>query len=103
MLHLHFLEMPYLDQFHDFPAPVINYSVKSSGIPISAVRQRYAQTIAGGIDEVDFNQLSVDQMRSQWTSARQQAGRKYIITPGCSVPDSATAEALSSVRASIAT
>lgn len=103
MLHLHFLEMPYLDQFHDFPAPVINYSVKTSGIPISAVRQRYAQTIAGGIDEVDFNQLSVDQIRSQWTSARQQAGSKYIITPGCSVPDSATAEALSRVRASIAT
>jgi hypothetical protein len=93
--------MPYLDQFQDFPAPVINYSVKTSGIPVSAVRQRYAQTIAGGIDEINFNQLSVEEIRSQWMSARQQAGSKYIITPGCSVPDSATAEALSRVRSSI--
>jgi uroporphyrinogen decarboxylase len=93
-LHLHFLERPFLDQFKDFNAPVIQYSEKVSGIPISEVRQQYPQTIAGGVDEIDFDKLTVDQIRKQWLSAREQAGSKYIITPGCSVPDGSTSAEL---------
>jgi uroporphyrinogen decarboxylase len=89
-LHLHYLERPFLDQFKDFPAPVIQYSVKTSGIPISDVRQRYSQTIAGGVDEVDFDKLTTEEIRRQWTAARAQAGSKYIIAPGCSVPNDST-------------
>jgi uroporphyrinogen decarboxylase len=90
ILHLHTLERPYLEQFHDFAAPVINYSVKTSGIPIAAVRKMYAQPIAGGVDEVDFDRLTTEEIRKQWMLAREQAGSKYIITPGCSVPDAST-------------
>jgi len=90
ILHLHTLERPYLSQFHDFGAPVINYSVKTSGIPIAEVRQSYSQAIAGGIDEIDFQHLSTPEIVEQWTSARLQAGSKYLITPGCSVPDAST-------------
>ena len=84
-LHLHFLDRPYLDQFKDFHAPVINYSVKTSGISIGDVRKEYSQVIAGGVDEVGFDQLTTEVIRKQWNSAREQAGNKYIITPGCSV------------------
>jgi uroporphyrinogen-III decarboxylase len=90
LLHLHTLEKPYLDQFKDFQAPVINYSVKTSGIPIAEVRKEYSQAIAGGVDEVDFDKLTTEEIRKQWTLAREQAGSKYIITPGCSVPDAST-------------
>ena len=90
LLHLHTLERPYLDQFKDFQAPVINYSVKTSGIPIVEVRKEYSQAIAGGVDEVDFDKLTTEEIRKQWTLAREQAGSKYIITPGCSVPDAST-------------
>jgi uroporphyrinogen decarboxylase len=90
LLHLHTLERPYLDQFKDFSAPVINYSVKTSGIPIAEVRKVYSQAIAGGVDEVDFDKLTTEQIRKQWTLAREQAGSKYIITPGCSVPNAST-------------
>src|ERR1700729_374504 len=90
VLHLHTLERPYLEQFHDFAAPVINYSVKTSGIPIAEVRKEYSQAIAGGVDEVDFDKLTTEEIRKQWTLAREQAGSKYIITPGCSVPDAST-------------
>jgi uroporphyrinogen decarboxylase len=90
ILHLHTLERPYLDQFRDFAAPVINYSVKTSGIPIAEVRKVYAQPIAGGVDEVDFDRLTTEEIRKQWMLAREQAGSKYIITPGCSVPDAST-------------
>jgi uroporphyrinogen-III decarboxylase len=90
LLHLHTLERPYLDQFRGFEAPVINYSVKTSGIPIAEVRKAYSQAIAGGVDEVDFDRLTTEEIRQQWKSAREQAGSKYIITPGCSVPDAST-------------
>lgn len=90
LLHLHTLERPYVDQFSDFAAPVINYSVKTSGIPIAEMRKAFSQPIAGGVDEVDFDKLTTEQIRKQWTLAREQAGSKYIITPGCSVPDAST-------------
>ena len=90
LLHLHTLELPFLSQFEDFQAPVINYSVKTSGIPITEVRKMYKQPIAGGVDEVDFDKLTVEQIKKQWRLAREEAGAKYIITPGCSVPDAST-------------
>lgn len=90
LLHLHTLERPFLSQFEDFGAPVFHYSVKTSGIPISEVRKTYKQPIAGGVDEVDFDKLTVDQIRKQWRLAREEAGAKYIIAPGCSVPDAST-------------
>ncbi len=48
------------------------------------------KAIAGGVDEVDFDRLTTEEIRQQWKSAREQAGSKYIITPGCSVPDAST-------------
>jgi uroporphyrinogen-III decarboxylase len=93
-LHLHNLERPYLGQFKDFHAPVLQYSLKVSGIPISEVRQLYSQTIAGGVDEIDFQKLTTEQMREQWKSARAEAGNKYIATPGCSVPNASTPDEL---------
>jgi uroporphyrinogen decarboxylase len=90
LLHLHTLERPYIDQFRDFAAPVINYSVKTSGIPIAEMRKVYPQAIAGGVDEVDFDRLTTEEIAKQWKLARAQAGSRYIITPGCSVPDAST-------------
>jgi len=94
VLHLHYLERPYLDQFKDFNAPVLQYSVRTSGIPISEVRKHYSQTIAGGVDEINFEKLTAAEMRKQWTEARAQAGARYIATPGCSVPNGSTPDEL---------
>lgn len=90
ILHLHYLERPYLSQFRDFQAPVIQYSVRTSGIPISDLRRQYSQPILGGVDEIDFEELTVEQIRQQWTASREQAGSKYIAAPGCSIPDAST-------------
>jgi uroporphyrinogen-III decarboxylase len=91
-LHLH-IEPPYLGLFRDFPATVFNYSQKVSGIPIADVRKQYASVIAGGIDEVNYRTLTVAEMKAQWEAASKAAGPKFILTPGCSVPnDSAPAE-----------
>ena len=95
VMHLHNLDSAYLPHFTDFKVPVIQYSIKESGIPIADARKLYSQTIAGGIDEIDFKKLTTEQMHQQWKSARAAAGSKYIATPGCSVPNSSTPGELS--------
>jgi uroporphyrinogen-III decarboxylase len=90
VLHLHYLERPYLEQFQHFDVPVVQYSVKTSGIPISEARKYFSQTIAGGVDEIDFDKLTSAEMREQWTQAREAAGTRYIAAPGCSVPNNST-------------
>jgi uroporphyrinogen decarboxylase len=94
-LHLH-VEREYLDQFHNFSAPVVNYSLHVTGIPIAEARAKFPkQVIAGGIDEVNYKKLTGKEIREQWHAASQAAGKKFILTPGCSVPnDCSTAELL---------
>jgi uroporphyrinogen-III decarboxylase len=94
ILHLHNLDRKYLGQFTDFNAPVLQYSVKESGIPIAEARKVYSQVIAAGVDEIDFRRLTTVEMRSQWEAARAAAGTKYIAMPGCSVPNDSTTEEL---------
>ena len=87
VLHLH-VEREYLDQFRDFSAPVINYSLHVTGIPMAELRARFPrQVIAGGVDEVNYRKLTGKQIREQWDAASRAAGKKYILTPGCSVPN----------------
>jgi uroporphyrinogen decarboxylase len=86
-LHLH-VEPAYLSLFKDFKAPVINYSQHVSGIPVAEVRRQFPSwVIAGGIDEVNYRKLTAGELSRQWKSAEQAAGRKFILTPGCSVPN----------------
>ena len=93
-LHLHW-ENEYVDQFVDFQAPVVNWSVQSSGVSVSTVRSKFSQTIATGIDEKNYKDLSSERIRNQWQTARNVAGSKFILTPGCSVPNDSTDEELS--------
>lgn len=101
MLHLHFLDEAFIPQFRDFKAPVINYSVKTSGIPMSTMRRNFTQVLAGGVDEIDYGSLTVPEIRRQWTLARREAGPKYIITPGCALPKDSTPAALARLKESV--
>jgi uroporphyrinogen decarboxylase len=93
-LHLH-VQPGYLEFFRDFTAPVINYSLHVSGIPMTEVRSQFPSwVIAGGIDEVNYRTLTSEDLRRQWQAAAQAAGRKFLLTPGCSVPNDSTHEDL---------
>jgi uroporphyrinogen decarboxylase len=95
VLHLH-VDREYLDQFTNFSAPVLNYSLHVTGIPIAAVRAMFpGKVIAAGIDEVNYKQLTAAQIRAQWMTASHAAGPKFILTPGCSVPNDSTPAELS--------
>ena len=88
-------EEVYLDRFHSgWAASVLQYSVHGTGIPISRTRQGYDGVLMGGLDERTFRNLSQAELRQQWQAAQQAAGGKFILAPGCSVPDDTTDEEL---------
>jgi uroporphyrinogen decarboxylase len=94
-LHLHG-DRVYLDRFYQgCAASVINYSVQGTHVPISSVRKKYSGVLMGGLDEVRFRSLSAETLRSQYESARKEAGKRFILTPGCSVPNDSTDAELS--------
>ena len=86
-LHLHG-EGVYLDRFYaGWPASVIQYSIHGTGQSYEQTREAYDGVLMGGLDEGSFRTLSSGQLESQWKSAQEEAGRKFILAPGCSVPD----------------
>ena len=93
ILHLH-VEPSHIDLFRDFPATAINYSVHVSSIPVADVRRRYGNVIMGGIDEVNYRKLTASDIEAQWRSAQKAAGGKFMLSPGCSVPNDCTTEEL---------
>jgi len=94
VLHLHG-DKVYLDRFYQgWPATAINYSMHGTGVPIAEVRAKYSGVILGGLDEVNYRRLTRLDLKRQWVDARKAAGAKFILTPGCSVPNDSTDEEL---------
>jgi uroporphyrinogen decarboxylase len=90
ILHLHG-EKVYLNRFFTgWPAAAINYSSQGTGVGIADARVKYAGVIMAGIDERDFRKLSQADLREQMNKARQEAGNKFVLAPGCSVPNEST-------------
>jgi uroporphyrinogen decarboxylase len=89
VLHLH-TDRTHLPVFRDFPAAVINYSLHVAGIPIADVRRDFSMAIMGGIDEVNYRKLEKPEIEAQWKSAASAAGAKFLLSPGCSVPNDST-------------
>ena len=97
ILHLHG-DKVYLDRFYQgWPAQAINYSAHGTGVPIAQVRAKYSGVILGGLDEVNYRKLTRLDLKRQWADARKSAGAKFILTPGCSVPNDSTDEELSTL------
>jgi uroporphyrinogen decarboxylase len=94
VLHLHG-DKVYLDLFtRAWPAAAINYSAHGTKVSVAEMRSRYAGVLMAGLDEVNYRNLSTDELRRQWQQAQQAAGRRFILTPGCSVPNESTDEEL---------
>ncbi|MCS7314235.1 MAG: uroporphyrinogen decarboxylase family protein [Bryobacterales bacterium] len=94
ILHLHG-EKVYLDLFcKGWLARVIHYSVHATGVGFDQLRRQYSGVLMGGLDERNFRRLSEDELRRQWQLAAQVAGPKFILAPGCSVPNDTRDEEL---------
>ncbi|HEV2687518.1 MAG TPA: uroporphyrinogen decarboxylase family protein [Bryobacteraceae bacterium] len=95
VLHLHG-DKVYLDRFYrGWAASAINYSAHGTGVSIATVRAQYPGVILGGLDEVNYRKLTRGDLKRQWIDAKSAAGAKFILTPGCSVPNESTDEELS--------
>ena len=94
VLHLHG-DKVYLDLFtNNWPAAAINYSAHGTKVSVAEMRRRYRGVLMAGLDEVNYRRLTPEQLRAQWQSAEKEAGRRFILSPGCSVPNDSTEEEL---------
>jgi len=94
VMHLHG-DKVYLDRFwKGWPPAVINYEAQLAGFDFAAARRQFSGVLMGGIDEVNYRTLSEAEIARQWHAAAEAAGKKYILSPGCSVPDNSTDEEL---------
>ncbi len=92
VVHLHGHQI-WLDRFYSgWPVTAINHSWATTGVPIAEFRKHYSGVILGGIDEVNYRKLSEADLRHQWHAAQEAAGKKFMLTPGCSVPNDTTDE-----------
>ncbi len=95
ILHLHG-EKVYLERFYQgWPAVAINHSHVTTGVPVAEVRRHYGGVLMCGLDEVNYRGLSPAELKRQWEAAQQAAGKRFILAPGCSVPNESTDEELS--------
>ncbi|MCW5978573.1 MAG: hypothetical protein KIT09_10875 [Bryobacteraceae bacterium] len=93
-LHIHGNKV-WLDLFYQgWPAPVVNYATHGTGVPIAEVRKHFSGVIMGGLDHDRVRELSEDEIRAQWQSAQEAAGKKFILAPGCSAPNESTDDEL---------
>jgi uroporphyrinogen decarboxylase len=87
VLHLHG-DKVYLDLFtKNWPGAAINYSTHGTGVSIAGIRRDYSGVLMAGIDEVNYKTLSRGDLHQQWHSAENAAGKRFILAPGCSVPN----------------
>lgn len=98
VLHLHcdakFSDKLYIDRFcQGWPAAAINYT-SYSGVALGDLRRKYNGVIMAGLDERKYRGLSDGDLKDQKTSAQAAAGPKFILAPGCSVPNDSTDDEL---------
>lgn len=98
VLHLHsdekFGDKLYMDRFFTgWPATAINYSLYTH-IEMSDLRTKYSGVITAGLNERTYRTLSAGDLKQQWIRAKAAAGKKFILTPGCSVPNDSSDEEL---------
>lgn len=103
VLHLHG-DKVYLDRFYKgWPARAISYSRHGTGVGIAALRERYEGVVIGGINETSYRTTDIPALRTQAQEAHGQAGARFILAPGCSVPNDSTPAELRRLRQVFAT
>jgi uroporphyrinogen decarboxylase len=100
VLHLHGYKDLYFDLTHDLPADILCWSDRAGGPTLAEARQIHSGCIMGGIDETRFEEMTPAQIAAQGLAAITEAGvRRFILAPGCSVPDNAGIARLQAIGA----
>jgi uroporphyrinogen decarboxylase len=90
ILHLHG-DKVYLNRFlTGWPAALVNYSLHGTGVALAEMRRKFAGVLMAGIDERNYRTLTADDLRRQCRAAQEAAGSRFLLSPGCSVPNETT-------------
>ena len=85
----------------DYPCEAISVSDRLKGNPsLAELRSLTDKCIMGGIDESSVIEKSLPELRAQINDAFAQAGRrKFILSPGCTIPTQTPWNLLDAIRA----
>jgi uroporphyrinogen-III decarboxylase len=89
IMHLHG-DTVYLDLFwKGWPATGISYDCFGTGVSIAAARKQYAGVLMAGLNHTTTRTDPPATLKAAIAAARP-AAPKWILAPGCSVPDEST-------------
>lgn len=99
VLHLHtdakYGDKLYSHRFYQgWAAAAINYSTYTY-IGIGEVQKRFGGVVMSGLDERNYRGMTPLDLKREWLTAKNAANKRFILTPGCSVPNDSTDEELS--------
>lgn len=99
ILHLHGdkVYVDYFAQATGWKISGLNYSLHETGYSLRLARHNWHVihgALVGGIDHRNYRTRSVEDLREDIRMAVLDAGKRLIVTPGCSVPNDSTAEEL---------
>jgi uroporphyrinogen decarboxylase len=90
VLHIHGDKIDPAHFYHGWAATGVNYSAHATKIPLADFRKHYTGVLLAGLDEVNYRNLSAADLKQQHQDAMLGAGKKFILSPGCSVPNDST-------------
>lgn len=101
ILHIHGEKDLLLDLVLDYPVSVLSWSDRIAGPSLRDVRSHSNKTLMGGWNE--FGAIAKGDTNGMKEEARdaikQTGGKKFILAPGCSVPDEINPRFLKNARA----
>jgi hypothetical protein len=100
ILHLHGPKV-YVPRFLKGWDAVMHYSTHETGLAFSKARAQFGGVLMGGVDQRPYRTVTVEQLKQQIATARKEAGARFILAPGCSVPDDSTSSEVARLGASL--
>lgn len=89
ILHLHGPKV-YVPHFLKGWDAVMHYSTHETGLAFARARAQFGGVLMGGVDQRPYRTMTVEQLKQQIAAASKEAGARFILAPGCSVPDDST-------------
>ena len=94
ILHVHG-KKPHWDTLVAYPVQVINYSAHGTAVGLTEARRKFTGTLMGGLNEEKIAHQTAEELASDLEAATvSMQKRRFILSPGCSVPNDIAPEAL---------
>lgn len=98
ILHIHG-KKPHLENLLSYPVQVLNYSAHETGIALADMRKKFTGTLMGGLNEGKIATQGAEETSAEIReTALAMQRRRFILSPGCSVPNDIADESLLRIR-----